>query len=57
MNNPLKVLLNASDARFLLRRGHRIVDVKPKDDDPKMTIFVFEATPAFMDDYEKMTKK
>jgi len=57
MNNPLKVLLNAADAKFLLRRGHRIVDLKPHDGDSKLTVFVFEATPAFMDDYEKMIKK
>lgn len=57
MNNPLKVILNAADARFLLRRGHHIVDVKPHDDDRKLTVFVFEATPAFMEDYEKMIKK
>ncbi|MDD3323461.1 MAG: hypothetical protein PHS59_18650 [Paludibacter sp.] len=57
MNNPLKVLLNSADARALLRRGHRIVDIKPKEDDAKMTIFVFEATPSFMEDYEKLIKK
>ena len=57
MNNPLKVLLNAADAKFFLRRGHRIVDLKPHDSDPKMTVFVFEATPSFMEDYEKMINK
>ena len=57
MNNPLRVILNAADARFLLRRGHRIVDLKPHAENVKMTVFVFEATPAFMEDYEKMIKK
>lgn len=57
MNNPLKVILNAADARFLLRRGHHIVDLKPHTDNDKMTVFVFEATPAFMEDYEKMISR
>lgn len=57
LNNPLKVLLNASDARFFLQRGHRIVDLKPHNEYPKKTVFVFEATPSFMEDYEKIIKK
>lgn len=57
MNNPLKVLLNAADARYMLRRGHRIVDIKPRDDSSNLSVFVFEATPSFMEDYEKMIKK
>ncbi len=57
MNNPIKILLNAADARKLLKRGHRIVDIRPHNTEERMTVFVFEATPAFMEDYEKMIKK
>lgn len=47
--NELKVLKNAADARYMLRMGHRIVDIKPKDDDSKLSVFVFEATPSFFE--------
>ena len=52
-----KTILNASDCKKLLKRGHKILDIMPKLGDEKMTVFVFEATPAFMEDYEKMIKK
>lgn len=46
-------VLNAADAKVLVRLGFRITDLKPDRNDPdkKKTIFVFENSPGL---YEKL---
>lgn len=37
-----KCIISSPLARYLLRQGHRIVDIKPVKEDPKRTNFIFE---------------
>ena len=39
-----KIIINPSISRQLLHKGNPIVDIKPKKDNLKETVFVFEDT-------------
>ena len=41
MDNPRKIILSGGIAKRLLNRGHIVVDVKPKRDNPKESAFLF----------------
>lgn len=41
MNNQRKIILSGGVAKRLLNRGHLLIDVKPKNDDPKGSAFLF----------------
>lgn len=41
----VKIIFTGKLARALLRRGYRIIDVKPNRDFPERTVFIFEDTP------------
>jgi hypothetical protein len=49
-----RVIKNARDARWLLKRGHKIIDIKPKKENPVETVFVFEADEAFYKDFNSI---
>lgn len=44
-----KIVMDAPIARKLLKDGFKIVDIKPKRDHPRETIFVFENSAEFAD--------
>lgn len=46
-----KLIFNASVARYLLKKGNAIVDIKPNKNDPCKTVFVFEKTEKFIKDF------
>lgn len=50
MNRDFKIIFSFSIARELLRRGHRIADIKPDKKIPDKTIFVFEVDKEFTKD-------
>ena len=52
-----KSVMKPGVARHLLQLGHPIVDIKPKKENVEATIFLFEATDAFMKDFEKIMAK
>lgn len=53
-----KSVMKPGVARHLLQLGYPIVDIKPKKENSDATIFLFEATDAFLKDFDNiMTKK
>lgn len=52
-----KSVMKPGVARHLLQLGYPIVDIKPKKENLEATIFLFEATDAFMKDFEKIMAK
>lgn len=50
-----KVIKNARDARYLLKKGHTIIDIKPKKENPVETVFVFLADDSFYKDFDKIS--
>lgn len=48
-----KIVTNASVARKLIKDGYKIVDIKPKRNAVRESIFVFQVVPGFM---EKMNE-
>lgn len=51
-----KIIINPTIARQLLHRGHIIVDIKPKKENKRETVFVFENTKQFIDDLTSISK-
>lgn len=41
MTNEVKLIFTAKLARYLLKRGYQIVDIKPNKDNPDRTVFIF----------------
>lgn len=55
--NKTKLIFKAYVARGLLKKGHRIVDIKPLRDDPRVTVFVFEKTVELLEDIPKIIRQ
>lgn len=51
-----KVIIKSSIAKALLKRGNKIVDIKPDKDDPdhKRSVFVFEQNEKFNNDLNEI---
>ena len=41
MPNEVKLIFTAKLARYLLKQGYRIIDMKPNKDNPDRTVFIF----------------
>lgn len=48
-----KIVSDAPVARKLIKDGYRVIDIKPKKNSPKESVFIFEVVPGFM---EKMNE-
>lgn len=53
-NIETKVVIYPQIARKLLHLGYRIIDVKEKKENPEATLFVFEVTGDFREDFDKL---
>ena len=53
-----KLIFSAGVARWLIKRGHKIIDIKPdkKNRNYHKTIFVFEETKSLIDDLISLNK-
>ena len=51
-----KTIFNPTIARQLLHKGHAIVDIKPKKENKKETVFVFECNKRLLEDLTTITK-
>jgi len=51
-----KIIINPSIARQLLHKGNLIIDIKPKKENIKETVFVFENTIKLKNDLASITK-
>lgn len=51
-----KIIINPSIARQLLHKGNTIIDIKPKKENIKETVFVFEDTEKLRNDLTSITK-
>lgn len=51
-----KLIMSPTMARKLLGKGNTIVDLKPKKENPRETIFVFKATNKLLSDMEALSK-
>ena len=51
-----KIIVNPSIARQLLHRNNEIKDIKPKRENIKETVFVFEDTEKLRNDLTAITK-
>lgn len=54
---PTKVIKSAKCARYLIKRGFNVIDVKANKDNEIMTVFVFEATDNFLSALSEYSKK
>lgn len=52
---PTKVIFKSYIARGLLRRNHKMVDIKPYRDNPERTVYVFEDSLRLRDDVKAIT--
>ncbi len=52
-----KLVFQAELARHLLKQGYRIVDIKPRKENPQSTVFVFEVKEGIMDILTSWKKK
>ena len=41
MSNDVKLIFTAKLAKYLLKQGYQIIDIKPNKDNPDRTVFVF----------------
>lgn len=51
-----KLIMNPTMARKLLQKGNTIIDLKPKKENPRETIFVFDLTNKLLKDMESLSK-
>ena len=51
--NQTKIVMYPNVARKLLKMGYRIIDIKPKKEDVKSTLFVFAVEGDFEKDFNK----
>lgn len=52
-----KLILNPTIARQLLHKGNPIIDIKPKKENSRETIFVFEINNKFSNDLKEISNK
>lgn len=52
-----KIIFSASIARALLKKGHKIVDIKPDRANKDRSIFVFEVDETFINDFLAISKR
>ncbi len=52
-----KCIINPAVARKLLREGNPIIDIKANKNQKDRTVFVFENTEKFSEDFRKMSSK
>lgn len=52
-----KLILNPTIARKLLHCGNKIIDIKPKKENIRETIFVFELTNKLNNDLKSISNK
>ena len=52
-----KIILNPTIARQLLHYNNPIIDIKPKKENPRETIFIFEVNEKFNNDLKKILDK
>lgn len=41
MQSEVKLIFTAKLARYLLKQGYQIIDIKPNKDNPERTVFIF----------------
>lgn len=51
-----KLIMNPTMARKLLLKGNPIIDIKPKKENPRETIFVFNLTDKLLRDMDALSK-
>lgn len=56
-DSSVKIIVNAADARKLLKFGNTIVDIKSKKDFPTETVFIFKADEKFWKDFNGLESK
>ena len=56
MDKKYKSIFEPRVARFLLRKGNSIFDIKPNKDNPQKTIFIFEETEKLKEDMKNILK-
>lgn len=52
-----KIIFSPSVARSFLKKGFKIVDIKPSKDNPDKTVFVFERTDELIDALSQLARK
>lgn len=52
-----KIVLKMSVAMQLKEIGYKVLDTMPNRNDERFLVWVFEATPDFMQDFKKLTSK
>ncbi|MEI6296323.1 MAG: hypothetical protein WCO84_01580 [bacterium] len=52
-----KVIQNPADARWLLKRGHILIDIKARKEDKSQTVFVFKMTTLLEEDLAKLKNR
>ena len=50
----LKCIKSAKIAKQLIQKGYIVRDIKPNRDNEMATVFLFEITPAFIEDAKKL---
>lgn len=56
ITSKTKIIFKPYIARGLLKRGHKMVDIKPYRDNPDRSIFVFEKTVQLLEDMRDIIK-
>lgn len=56
MGKKYKSIFEPRVARFLLKKGNSIFDIKPNKDNPQKTIFIFEETEKLKEDMKNISK-
>lgn len=51
-----KLIMSPTMARKLLKQGNEIVDLKPKKENQKETIFIFKLTKKLLKDMENLSR-
>ena len=52
-----KIVLKMGVALKLKEMGYKVLDTMPNRNDERFLVWVFEATPEFMQDFNKLTNK
>lgn len=51
-----KLIMSPNMARYLIKNGNKVVDIKPKKEDVLQTLFVFEVTEKLLLDMDEFKK-